>query len=149
MENTTKSLITIFAIIIFSCSHKESNYPNGGFISIKDGILFSKNDTLYVQIDGDFHPEKKNTSKTTFVNYVFEYSTNNRKLISEVLDTKTFSRIEKSNYYIDVENYYFRPYRLAGNHYFNYIPKRFVNKLSIDNDSLFTSVGIFYKGVKL
>lgn len=152
MENSKKIVITISLCILFlfqNCTQKHGETSN--YINVKDSLLFKLNDTLRIKLNPDFHPSKigKPENQNNFVKDVYNYSTNENFLLQDAIDIETFRKLGNSNYYVDKNNVYFTPFKFSGNHYFNFLSKNLILKISSDNDTLYTHKGVFFKGVKI
>ena len=115
---------------------------------IKLDLLYKcDNKYLSIKLPEDFHPSKINY-QFMLVDYVYNYQNNTRLELKNVVEITSFQKLN-NYYYTDKNNFYFRPFMSIGKHYFNFVNKESVIKLSQDKDTLYLKNETLYKGVKI
>jgi len=145
----------IISVLSFNfCSQKENGKSNAVALEshkncepIKADLFKCEEDDLYIKLREDFNPSKVN-HKFMLIDYVFSYENQEQFSLNEIIDINSFQKIN-NYYYSDKRNFYFTPFRYAGNHYFNFISKDDVIKMSNDEDTLYLKTEKLYKGVEL
>jgi hypothetical protein len=158
MENSKKVILIIIILSLFlSCKHKitENLLECKDCESIKkDSLLFidKKNNVLFIRVKSVYlNPSLlkkiKANNYRSYYKYVYLYPLEKSVSLKELIDIKTFKKIDVNGNYFEDKNFvYFTPYMPVGN-YFNLIDKKEYVKFSLNKDTLYSKYGTFYRGV--
>lgn len=151
MENS-KRLILIFILLIFISCNNISEKNCQRCTTTKDSLLFQdkEKNELYIRLKAtERHPSMEKELKANnyyiFCNYVNIYSLGKDVKIKEVINQKSFRKIN-AYYFKDNELVYFTPSDPKGD-YFNVLDRKEWVKFSKNKDTLYSRYGIFYKGI--
>jgi hypothetical protein len=130
MDNPTKALIICIALVLGACKYRSSPHESnpGGVegktrqisrnsgppvpeISIGKGLHLDSSGTLYLKVKNrkGFHPsdEMGGRHDSTFLSGIFDTKDSARRLISELIDTGTFKKVNaEGTYFMDTSRVY-------------------------------------------
>jgi hypothetical protein len=150
MENPKKLILFIVLLLIVSCQQNLKKCQECE--TDKDSLIFvdKKNNEVYVKLKAvERHPKLEEELKANhyynFYNSVHIYFLNKNVPLGEIIDQKSFKRINDC-YFEDSNFIYFTPHIPTGD-YFNILDRKENVKFSTNKDTIYSRYGNFYKGV--
>ncbi len=142
MENTTKKIVLIILIALFSCEENDKHFL------IKENLYKTKDEQIVMKLLNKKvrHPSKDAKWEDTIYQSSFRFEDiDSVVLLKDIIDIKTYKITENDTYFEDKNYIYINAYYKPGENQYK-IVKKDSNTIFINKDTLKTVNKSYYKG---